>query len=97
MSNSAEATLVFTDPPKSKEESSRYGNLLYRSGHYPAGTSDCFNVGISGGCGVECFVFLSGQCDEPQEIKSEHVIQFHGKEEAEKILSSYDCFKENQQ
>ena len=94
MSNQFEAALVYTESPKSKEESSKYGNLLYKSGSYPAGTSDCFNVGISGGCGIECFVFVSGGCEEPQEIKAEHVIEFYSKEDAQEILDSYDCFKE---
>lgn len=86
---SAEAALIYTKPPKTKEESLKYGSLLYKSGHYPAGTSDCFNVGISGGCGVECFVFASGGCEVPEEVSREEIIRFYGEEEAQDILDYY--------
>ena len=40
--------------------------MAFIDGNYPAGLSGCFTVGINGGCGYECPVFLSGDCDEHQ-------------------------------
>ena len=34
-------------------------------GRYPAGMSDCYAVGLSGSCGLECPVFLRGDCESP--------------------------------
>ena len=59
---------IFNPVPKNKEEALAHGNALAASGNYPVGTSECFNVGISGGCGPECYVYLNGECEEPQEI-----------------------------
>lgn len=60
--------LLFQAPPQNEEEALQHGNALANTGNYPVGTSGCFNVGISGGCGPECFVYLKGECDEPQEM-----------------------------
>lgn len=60
--------LLFEAPPQNEEEALQHGNALANTGNYPVGTSECFNVGISGGCGPECFVYLKGKCDEPQEM-----------------------------
>lgn len=51
---------IFNPAPTNEEEALEHGNALARSGNYPVGTSECFNVGISGGCGPECFVYLKG-------------------------------------
>lgn len=59
---------IFNPVPANEEESLAHGNALAASGNYPVGTSGCFNVGISGGCGPDCFVYLKGKCDEPQEM-----------------------------
>lgn len=59
---------VFNPVPTNREEALQHGNALAKSGNYPVGTSDCFNVGISGGCGPNCFVYLEGRCEEPQEM-----------------------------
>jgi len=59
---------IFNPVPLNHEEAVRHGNALAASGNYPVGTSDCFNVGISGGCGSECFAYLEGRCDEPGEM-----------------------------
>lgn len=59
---------IFNPVPMNREEAVAHGNALAKSGNYPVGTSDCFNVGISGGCGPECFVYLEGRCSEPQEM-----------------------------
>lgn len=53
---------------KTMEDVSNAGNAMaHIDGHYPVGMSSCFVVGINGGCGYECPVFLSGDCDEFQE------------------------------
>ena len=67
--NSADhGKLLFEQPPKNEHEALQHGNALANTGNYPVGTSGCFNVGISGGCGPNCFVYLGGDCDEPQEM-----------------------------
>ena len=48
--------------PTNSEEANQHGNALAASGNYPVGTTDCFNVGISGGCGSDCFVYKNGDC-----------------------------------
>ena len=60
--------LIFEDPPTNETEALQHGNALANTGNYPVGTSGCFNVGISGGCGPDCFVYLNGDCEEPQEM-----------------------------
>ncbi len=61
---------IFNPVPVNREEAVRHGNALAASDNYPVGTSDCFNVGISGGCGPDCFSYLEGQCTEPDEMVS---------------------------
>lgn len=61
--------LLFGSPPKNELEAVQHGNALANTGNYPVGTSACFNVGISGGCGPDCFVYENGECPEPQEIE----------------------------
>lgn len=39
-------------------------------GNYPLGMSDCFVVGINGGCGFDCPVFLRLDCEEPGELET---------------------------
>jgi len=60
---------IFNKPPTNEEEAVQHGNAMAASGNYPVGTSGCFNVGISGGCGSDCFVYKKGECPEPQEIE----------------------------
>ncbi|MCK4668268.1 hypothetical protein KAU33_16065 [Candidatus Dependentiae bacterium] len=57
--------------PVNETEAIEHGNALAASGNYPIGTDECFNVGISGGCGKDCFVYLKGECDESLEIVGE--------------------------
>ena len=59
---------IFNPVPTNEEESLAHGNALAKSGNYPVGTSECFNVGISGGCGPECFVYLKGECEVSEEM-----------------------------
>lgn len=59
---------IFNPVPQNEEEAHQHGNALAASGNYPVGTSNCFNVGISGGCGPKCFEYLAGECGEPDEM-----------------------------
>lgn len=59
--------------PKNEEESTQYGNALASTGHYPVGLSGCFTVGISGNCGLDCYVYLDGNCDEPDGMINTHI------------------------
>ena len=58
--------LMFGKAPSNELEAIQHGNALANTGNYPVGTSECFNVGIAGGCGPDCFVYLKGKCGEPQ-------------------------------
>lgn len=60
--------LLFFGSPQNEEEALQHGNALAATGNYPVGTDGCFNVGISGGCGVKCYVYQEGDCGEPQEM-----------------------------
>jgi hypothetical protein len=62
--------LIMQPPPKDDVEVLQHCNALFNEGHYPIVTDPCFNVGISGGCGLECFVYLNGECGEPDEMLS---------------------------
>jgi hypothetical protein len=67
--DSADRLKIIMEPgPKNELEALQHGNALAATGNYPVGTSECFNVGISGGCGPECFVYLNGECDVPDEM-----------------------------
>ncbi|MGG4504074.1 hypothetical protein [Paenibacillus polymyxa] len=55
------------DTPKNEQESNDYANALAQ-GNYPAGLDGCFTVGISGGCGPDCWVYQNGECGEPNEM-----------------------------
>ena len=66
--SASEVKLLHESPPKNEEEALQHGNALANTGNYPVGTSECFNVGMSGGCGPDCFVYLKGECGEPQEM-----------------------------
>lgn len=71
---------IFNPVPKNDEEALAHGNALAKSGNYPVGTDACFNVGISGGCGPDCFVYLRGECGEPQEMVDKlepHELKLH--------------------
>ena len=59
---------IFNHPPTNKEEAAQHGNALAASDNYPVGTSECFNVGIAGGCGPDCYIYREGRCDEPGEM-----------------------------
>ena len=60
--------LMFEAAPQNELEAQQHGNALANTGNYPVGTSECFNVGIAGGCGPDCFVYLKGKCGVPQEM-----------------------------
>ena len=60
---------IFNPIPQNEEEAILHGNSLAASGNYPLNTDECFNVGISGGCGPNCFVYKKGECPEPEGIE----------------------------
>lgn len=76
---------IFNPVPKNAEESLQHGNALAASGNYPVGTSGCFNVGISGGCGPDCFVYLDGECD----VSGEMIERLEGQEETDRHYMLY--------
>lgn len=39
------------------------------------GTDDCHKVGIMGGCGLECWVYLEGRCEVANEMINRLVTQ----------------------
>ena len=39
----------------------------------PKGRSRCFDIGMGGGCGVNCGAFIDGECEEPQDLSKEEV------------------------
>jgi hypothetical protein len=55
--------------PRNRLESEQYANALSASGFYPQGVNGCFTVGISGGCGVDCWIYQEGNCQNPGEIE----------------------------
>ena len=63
-------SVVFNPIPTNEEEAQQHGNALAygKDSNYPVGTSNCFNVGISGGCGPDCFVYQCGECEEAMEM-----------------------------
>ena len=59
----------------------------------PVTASMCMQIGMSGGCGVECSEFVNGRCEEPQEINKAEVTSNYCDEEAIAIFKLYDCFQ----
>jgi len=58
-----------TRPIRTMEDVSNMGNAMANiDGHYPVGMSGCYVVGINGGCGLDCPVFLEGECGVPAEM-----------------------------
>lgn len=60
--------ISMTVSPSNKDESRQYGNALSNSGNYPVGLTGCFTVGIAGGCGLECYVYQNGECENHSEM-----------------------------
>ena len=59
-----------TRPIKTMEDVNNMGNAMAQiDGHYPVGMSGCYVVGLNGGCGLDCPVYLEGDCGEPQEFE----------------------------
>ena len=66
-------------------------------GHYPRGMSGCETVGISGGCGNECPVFLDGECKNVDKDMAESIIEYisdFDKEQFDTIIDSYSVVNE---
>ena len=57
---------------KTKKDIYDKGNYFsHIDGHYPAGMSSCYVVGLSGGCGYTCPVFMRGECETQAEMIEE--------------------------
>lgn len=61
----------------------------------PNSRSRCFDIGIWGGCGVDCAAFYDGECTEHQEIGADEIIEEYSQEEAILIMEHYECFDED--
>lgn len=68
------------------------GTVNDRDDRLPKGRGICFDVGTWGGCGPLCPAFVDGDCEEPQEISPQEIIDEHGVEDAQEIMSLYKCF-----
>lgn len=60
--------LLFEKPPQNEEETLQHCNALFNTGDYGICTDGCFNVGIAGGCGSECYVYKNGDCPEQKSL-----------------------------
>lgn len=87
-----ETDLILAGTPKNEKESREFANVLAK-GNYPIGLDGCFTVGISGGCGVDCFVYQDGECKNPEEfIEIKH--KEMNKQEIEEFKELYpQCIK----
>ena len=57
-------------PIKTMEDVGNMGNAMAQiDGHYPVGMSGCEVVGLNGGCGLDCPVYLGGGCGNAEEMK----------------------------
>ena len=63
--------IILTAPVTTKEGADRLSNIMYASGDY-GHESGCFVVGISGGCGPDCYVYQEGDCPEPDGIEGDN-------------------------
>jgi hypothetical protein len=80
---------------KTMDDVGNMGNhMAYIDGHYPVGMSECYVVGLNGGCGIACPVFHEGDCGEPQEINADEIVDEFGEEEGAKLMGKYTCFNE---
>lgn len=66
--SSDEKRHVFNPAPQNDKEMLESCNALFATGDYPIITDGCFHVGMSGGCGVECYLYERGDCRNHQEM-----------------------------
>ena len=60
-----QANPLVTKEIRTMEDVNNMGNAMAQiDGHYPVGMSGCYVVGINCGCGLDCPVYLEGDCDE---------------------------------
>jgi len=63
---------LVTKPIRTMEDINNMGNAMAQiDGHYPVGMSGCEVVGINGGCGLDCPVYLEGDCKNGQEFEGD--------------------------
>lgn len=68
----------------------------------PIVSDGCFNVGMNGGCGVECPVFVKGDCENSDKFSHADLLKVYDEETAQEIVEYYPILlakqaKENQQ
>jgi hypothetical protein len=57
-------------PPTNDNQAAAHANALTRIDSGIMLCADgCFNVGIAGGCGHNCYVYQAGDCPEPDEMR----------------------------
>ncbi len=60
---------LITKKIRTMEDVNNMGNAMSEiDGHYPRGMSGCYVVGINGGCGLDCPVYLEGECENYGEM-----------------------------
>lgn len=56
-------------PIKTMDDVGNMGDAMaFIDGGYPAGMGGCYVVGLNGGCGLDCPVYLEGDCDNEKEV-----------------------------
>lgn len=84
-------------PLKTMEDVDNMGNAMaFIDGHYPAGMSGCFVVGINGGCGYSCPVFNNKECDELGDFTVE---EYRASDDYDEDVAWYywDCINDGEQ
>jgi hypothetical protein len=62
---------IVTKKIKNMEDVNNMGNAMANiDGGYPVGMHGCYVVGINGGCGLDCPVYLEGECLSPEEFNA---------------------------
>jgi ribosomal protein L19 len=55
---------------------------------------ECFDTGMAGKCGLECQMFLCGECEHVDEAEPQQIIDQLGEEQAIEVMECYPCFNE---
>lgn len=59
----------------------------------PKSRGDCFDVGIWGGCGYNCPIFLRGDCEESQELVGDEVYEEFCQDDLNELADYYESFE----
>lgn len=58
-------------PTNEREVEQQRNAMAFGDGRYPVGMSDCYVIGISGGCGLTCPVFMARKCEHQEEMEAD--------------------------